>query len=32
VKEEIFIVLATTSSEAALPALIRKLEHAGCTE
>jgi len=32
VKEEIFIVLATTSSEAALRALIRKLEHAGCTE
>lgn len=31
-KEEIFIVLATTSSEAALPTLIRKLEHAGCAE
>lgn len=31
-KEEIFIVLATTSSEAALQTLIRKLEHAGCAE
>ena len=32
VKEELFLVLATTSSETALPTLIKKLEHAGCSE
>src|SRR3954470_11496309 len=30
VKEELFLVLAATSSDAALPTLIKKLEHAGC--
>ncbi len=31
-KEELLIVLATTSTEAVLPQLMRKLEHAGCEE
>lgn len=31
-KDEIFVVLATTSSETALPSLIKKLEYAGCSE
>jgi aerobic C4-dicarboxylate transport protein len=31
-KEEIFIVLGTSSSEAALPGLMRKLESAGCAK
>ena len=32
IKEEILIVLGTSSSEAALPSLINKLEKAGCSE
>lgn len=31
-KEELLIVLGTSSSEAALPSLIKKLEKAGCSE
>jgi aerobic C4-dicarboxylate transport protein len=31
IKEEIFIVLGTSSSEAALPRMITKLEHVGCS-
>jgi len=30
IKEEIFLVLGTASSESALPSIIRKLEHLGC--
>ena len=30
-KEELWMVLGTSSSEAALPSLMRKLEHAGCS-
>jgi aerobic C4-dicarboxylate transport protein len=32
IKEELFIVLGTSSSEAALPSLINKLEKVGCSE
>ena len=32
IKEELLIVLGTSSSEAALPSLINKLEKAGCSE
>lgn len=32
IKEELLIVLGTSSSEAGLPALIEKLERAGCTQ
>lgn len=32
IKEELMIVLGTSSSESALPALIKKLENAGCSE
>ncbi|MBS1558678.1 MAG: cation:dicarboxylase symporter family transporter [Bacteroidetes bacterium] len=32
IKEEILIVLATSSSEAALPSLMRKLENMGCSK
>ena len=32
IKEELFIVLGTSSSEAALPTLIDKLENAGCSK
>lgn len=32
IKEEILIVLATSSSEAALPSLIKKLENMGCSK
>ena len=32
IKEEILIVLGTSSSEAALPSLMKKLENAGCSE
>lgn len=32
IKEEILIVLATSSSEAALPSLIKKLENLGCSK
>jgi aerobic C4-dicarboxylate transport protein len=32
IKEEILIVLGTSSSEAALPSLMKKLEKAGCSE
>lgn len=31
-KEEILLVLGTSSSEPALPSLMKKLEHAGCSE
>lgn len=32
IKEELLIVLGTSSSESALPTLIKKLENAGCSE
>jgi aerobic C4-dicarboxylate transport protein len=32
IKEELLIVLGTSSSESALPALMRKLEHLGCSK
>ena len=32
IKEELLIVMGTSSSEAALPGLIKKLENAGCSE
>lgn len=32
IKEELFIVLGTSSSEAALPSLLKKLQRAGCSE
>jgi len=32
IKEELLIVLGTSSSEAALPSLMKKLENAGCSE
>lgn len=32
IKEELFIVLGTSSSEAAMPSLINKLEKVGCSE
>ncbi len=32
IKEELLIVLGTSSSEAALPSLIKKLENVGCSE
>jgi aerobic C4-dicarboxylate transport protein len=32
IKEELLIVLGTSSSESALPALMRKLEHIGCSK
>lgn len=32
IKEEIFIVIGTSSSESALPSLIRKLENFGCSK
>jgi aerobic C4-dicarboxylate transport protein len=32
IKEELLIVLGTSSSEAALPGLMKKLEHAGCSQ
>jgi aerobic C4-dicarboxylate transport protein len=32
IKEELWIVLGTSSSEAALPNLIKKMENAGCSE
>lgn len=30
IKEELFLVLGTSSSEAALPTLMQKMERAGC--
>lgn len=30
IKDELWLVLGTSSSEAALPSLMRKMEHAGC--
>lgn len=32
IKDEIFLVLGTSSSESALPNVMRKLEHAGCSK
>ncbi|MFZ4261291.1 C4-dicarboxylate transporter DctA [Sphingobacterium sp. HJSM2_6] len=32
IKEELLIVLGTSSSESALPSLMQKLEHAGCSK